>query len=357
MPISPRSSLLVIVLLSSVIFAITAAGILLARKFKQYRSRPYLLSCCLCLSQSLGIGGILMMTILNGRFNAPFDTILRPATLITGSTTIIFLLAYFVDIKLPGKLTLKSFLISISPFIIVSALLVLAHPRPLHSLEELLNGIKRPDVWLRLVIVFFYFAYPIAVAFQKYEWRQCLVSRKTIAGLQILTCLNVPMFIAGMMIGYFPAIILNYVFAIILDTLIVYIEMKIRIPVTEQYEEQMSKKHADDSILDSPEIWKNPDMSVDELGRIIGTNHTYLLNRIKGLGYSSYSDMINSRRVEFICKELEKGTDVNIINLMFEAGFRSRSTANREFKRIVGYTPSEYKESVLQVKKTSRPEL
>jgi len=348
MPISPRDSLSVIILLSSVFLGIIISGISLALKFKQYRSRPYLFSCCIFLFQSLGIGGFLLMTSLNGRVDVHFDNILRPEHLITGFFTIIFLLAYIVEIKSPGKLNLKSILICISPFIIVSVLLVLSRPAHLHSLEEVFNGVKRPDVWLRLVMVFFYFAYTTVAVCQKYDWHRCMVSRRMITELHILTCLSVPAFIAGMMCGFFPAIIANYFLAIAVDLMILYIELKIRIPVTERQEEPAAPKQADKILFDNPEIWMNPDMTASELARIMGTNHTYLLEKIKGLGYSGYSDMINHKRIEYICKEVEKGTDESIINLMFEAGFRSRSTASREFKRIVGLTPSEYQKSVVQ---------
>jgi len=364
MLISPIDSIFVIVLLSSVLILITAIGVSLALKFRRYRSRPYLLSSCLFLFQSIGNTGILTRTILNGRITAHFETILKPASLITGFLTLIFVLAYIYEIKRPGRLSLKSFFFSISPFIIISAALVLSHPVQLHSLEEVFNGIERPDVWLRLVIVFFYIAYPVAIACQRYEWRHCMVSRKTIAGLQILSLIIAPAFIAGLSCGYFPAVIINYISAIALDTLVAYIEFKIRIPLNEssklydscQKQEESAIDHWNgDSFFDNPEIWMNPDMTAAELVRIMGTNHAYLLKRIKALGFSSYTDMINRKRVEYVCKGLEKETDMNIINLMFEAGFRSRSTASREFKRIIGSTPSEYQESVAKTKKTSRP--
>jgi len=305
--------------------------------------------------QVFGNAGILLRTILNGSVTAHFDSILKPVSLITGFLTLICILAYIVEIKRPGKLNLKTLLLSISPFVIVSVLLVLSHPSPLHHPEEIIDGIKHPDVWLRLIIVFFYIAYPLVAICQPYNWRECLVSRKTVAGLQILSCLIAPAFIAGLACGYFPAVIFNFIIAIILDTLVVYIELKLRIPVTapvqdyeseQEQEESVCMEQNSDSVFDSPEVWMNPDMTATELSRIMGTNHPYLLKKIKGLGYSSYSDMINRKRVEHICKEIEKGTDESIISLMFKAGFRSRSTASREFKRIVGCTPSEFQESI-----------
>jgi len=355
MLISPVDSIFVIVLLSSVLILITAVGISLALKFKRYRSRPYLLSCCLILLQSLGIAGILLRTMVSGRITAHFEHILRPSSLITGFMTLYCACLYLFEIKRPGKLNFKSLLLSISPFIIAAATLILIHPGQLNSLEEVLNGFKNPDVWLRLIIVVIYFVYPVAVICQPYDWRRCLVSRKMVVCLQTLCFLIAPAFITGLMCGYFPAIVSNYILAMVFDALVAYIEFKVRIPVTElerHYESDMESEDTSirpiprSSLLESPEIWMNPDMTAPELVRLLGTNHSYLSKRIKSLGYLSYADMINRKRVEFICEELKKGSDESIINLMFEAGFRSRSTASREFKRIVGCTPSEYKKSL-----------
>lgn len=354
MLINSKDSLIVVVLLSSVLLIITTISILLALKFKKYHLRPYLLACCFFLFQVLGISGILLIAILKGRNNAPFDTIMRPATLITGFVTLIFILSYIVEIKFPGKMNFKSFLLSISPFIAVSAALILIPNSEVHHPMEIVNNLKRPDILLRLMLVLLFIAYPVVPACLPYDWHKCLVSRKAIVWLHILTCLIAPAFVAGLVCGYFPAVILNYIIAISLDSLIVYIELKIRIPVSESYQDNKFCQGQEESYLDqkesetlliTPAIWMNPDMTVTELAKVLGTNRTYLLEKIKRLGYSCYSDMINRKRVEYVCEELEKDADINITTLMFEAGFRSRSTANREFKRIVGCTPSEYQES------------
>jgi len=252
-----------------------------------------------------------------------------------------------VFVQQPGKVTFKYLLLAISPFLAVSALLIMSRPSPVHSIGELYGGITRPDIILRLVLIFFFIAYPIIVAFRPYDWSRCMISRKSIMGILTLCCLIPPVFVAGMLCGFFPAIVINYFLAITLDALLAYIELHVRIPLTERQEEESDiKEEAGISIYDDPEIWMNPDMTVMELAMRTGTNRTYLWNRIKELGYQNFTDMINRKRVEYICKELEKGTDKNITNLMFEAGFRSRSTASREFKRIKGCTPSEYQESI-----------
>jgi len=344
--INTIAPLLINILLSSVLLILLAVVVLLALKYKQYRSRPHLLSCLFFLFQALGIGGFILISIINGDVQAPFDTCLRPATLITGFSTIVFMLAYLIDIKLPGKLNIKTFLLATAPFVTISVILLCIHPSPLHSPMEVFDDISRPDKWLRLILVLFFIIYPVAVACLPYEWRQCLVSRRMIVWLHILSCIVSPIFVVGLLCGYFPAVFINYIIAIIFDALVVYIELKIRIPVSQSIPDNFVKKEIDGSILNSSDIWMNPDLTADELATILGTSHKYLLKKIKELGYTSFPDMINHKRIEYICKGLEKNKDVKIISLMFEAGFRSSSTAYREFKRIVGCSPSEYQHSI-----------
>jgi len=349
MTISHSNTLLVILMLSSVLLCVAAASVILALKFRKYRSRPYLFASCLFLLQTLGIGTFLCNPVLNDNIDATFDTILRPSTIILGFITIIFVSAYIVEIKRPGMLTVKSLLLYTSPFTVASAFMILLHTTPIRNLNDLSDNISRPDVILRLALISLFVVYPILVACQPYEWRQCLISKKSVIVLQALLCVVSPLFVAGITCGFFPAVIANYVIAIVFDAIVAYIELKIRIPVPEKQEVQKAnetRKRVDLSIIDNPEIWMNPDLTVTELAGMIGTNRTYLWNQIKDLGYQSFTDMINRKRVEYICQELENGTDKNIISLMFDAGFRSRSTASREFKRIKECTPSEYLESI-----------
>jgi len=353
MPITFRDSLLTIVLLSSVLLLVTAVGILLALKFRRHSSRPYLLASFIFLAQTVGILTILSKSIFTGRINAPFEGVLRLEPIISGFLPLFCILAYIAEVKFPGKVNLKNILLFISPALAISAILIPVQQVELYCPRDIFNEMGNFDVWLRLILVSLYLIYPIVIACIPYDWHHCLVSRKMLVGVEAIFFITPLAAIPGLFCGYFPAILVNFILIILLDALVAHIEFKIRIPVPESTRANNSdqkKEQADESILNSPEIWMNPDITAGELAKIMGTNHTYLLDRIKSLGYSSYTDMINRKRVDYICRELANKNDVDIISLMFEAGFRSRSTASREFKRIVGCTPSEYQESVSRTK-------
>ena len=94
--------------------------------------------------------------------------------------------------------------------------------------------------------------------------------------------------------------------------------------------------------MEQPEIWQNPELSRGMLCKILGTNTNYLQKAIKELGYASYSEMINCKRVEFVRREIEAGNKENIQDLFYRAGYRSRVTAWRNFTSITGKSPNSF---------------
>ncbi len=348
MGITPLNSTVILLLISSVLLITLYIGIALFSKYHHYRSIPYILASLIFLAQANGIIGIILTALSSQTITTPFDNILDTGHVIMGFVPFFPFLAYFLEIKRPGWLNLKRFVLLVLPVIIISTILLLlpGHPSSFHSHEELLASIHQTDVWLRLVLLSIYIIYPIAFFCHPRNKYSCLVSKSVLNVMQIMyVCLTLA-FVAGLELCYFPAVYANFILIVSLDAFIAYIEFKVRIPIistTEPEEDVQPHGEAqEETDFDDPIIWKDPDMSAVKLSRMMGTNRTYMSEKIKGLGYSGYSDMINRKRVRFICEKLEKEEDVNIINLFYEAGFRSRSTASSEFKRIVGCTPSEY---------------
>ncbi|WP_084649601.1 helix-turn-helix domain-containing protein [Planktotalea frisia] len=63
------------------------------------------------------------------------------------------------------------------------------------------------------------------------------------------------------------------------------------------------------------------------------------MNRATGENVSRY---INARRIVAACRALDQGESV--IEAMLSAGFNTKSNFNREFLRITGKTPREYRQ-------------
>ena len=94
--------------------------------------------------------------------------------------------------------------------------------------------------------------------------------------------------------------------------------------------------------LDDKQAWKNSELTVDMLARLVGSNKTYVHQAFATYGGTNYKDYINRRRVEFIAEELQRKPNQNLEDLFYRAGYRSRTTAGRNFKDIMGIPPSDY---------------
>ena len=98
--------------------------------------------------------------------------------------------------------------------------------------------------------------------------------------------------------------------------------------------------------LDEKQAWKNPDLTVDMLSRLVGSNKTYVHQAFATYGGTNYKDYVNRRRVDFIAAELRIKPNQNLEDLFYRAGYRSRTTAGRNFKEIMGISPSDYAASL-----------
>jgi AraC-like DNA-binding protein len=87
--------------------------------------------------------------------------------------------------------------------------------------------------------------------------------------------------------------------------------------------------------------WQEPDLSLADLARRLGTNTQYLSRALNdGLG-QSFSQFVNRLRVEEAKRRLADAADITTIAL--EVGFGSKASFNRAFRTIVGTTPSDYR--------------
>ena len=105
-------------------------------------------------------------------------------------------------------------------------------------------------------------------------------------------------------------------------------------------------------VISNPDVWQNPDLTIDDIARIVGTNRTYLQMAAKYKGYVSAMDMIHHIRIEYVCQQLRTVSSPQIQNIFYDAGYRSRTTAWRNFVNIMGCTPTEFEKTYLSAPPT-----
>ncbi|MFA6128560.1 MAG: helix-turn-helix transcriptional regulator [Bacteroidales bacterium] len=103
-----------------------------------------------------------------------------------------------------------------------------------------------------------------------------------------------------------------------------------------------------DELMDRKKLFLNPELSLAEVSeelRIPKHHLTQAMNTELGKNFYAY---INELRVkQFMDMVVDtKYKDYTFLAIAFECGFNSKSTFNSVFKRITGFTPSEYLDSL-----------
>lgn len=88
--------------------------------------------------------------------------------------------------------------------------------------------------------------------------------------------------------------------------------------------------------------WRDPDLDVDRLARLLATNGTSLSRAINAAG-TSLPDLLARLRAEAVALRLREGDDGDLLGIAFDAGFGSKASFNRAFRARFGMTPSAYR--------------
>jgi AraC-like DNA-binding protein len=103
-------------------------------------------------------------------------------------------------------------------------------------------------------------------------------------------------------------------------------------------------------ILEKDRLFLNPNLTLKELASRLKIAPKSLSQVINQNFNQNFFDFVNSYRCEEV-KNILKGKDdkITILEAMYQAGFNSKSSFNKEFKKIMGQTPTEFKKSLNRV--------
>ena len=91
---------------------------------------------------------------------------------------------------------------------------------------------------------------------------------------------------------------------------------------------------------------RDADLSLPALARRLATNTGRLSRAInQGLG-RNFSTWINGVRAETVAAQIDAGSNDDLLNLAFDAGFSSKASFNRAFHARFGVSPSRYRRGV-----------
>ena len=101
-------------------------------------------------------------------------------------------------------------------------------------------------------------------------------------------------------------------------------------------------------LMEKHSYYQDPKLNLYQLAQYAGTNTAILSRIINQEGKVNFNDFVNAYRIKAVKRALqtEQNSIMTIEGLALEAGFNSKSTFLRAFKKSEGMTPSQYKRSL-----------
>lgn len=114
--------------------------------------------------------------------------------------------------------------------------------------------------------------------------------------------------------------------------------------LTEEERDELAQKVRDHMV--QSQAFRNPTLSLSGLSADLSLS-SHDLSRVinEGLGVSFF-DFVNGFRVNAVRDALREGRSGSILTLAFDAGFNSKASFNRVFKRLTGVTPTQYQRNL-----------
>ncbi|NQX40822.1 AraC-type DNA-binding protein [Pedobacter steynii] len=226
------------------------------------------------------------------------------------------------ELKCEYLFPVLTFLIICSGVVYVAAVLVLLRKHKRNINEQLSNTERIRLIWIRhlitgIVIILSFF----------------------ILGQAELTFLSVVGFIV--FLGYFG---IRQV-GIISDETVEEEIVKTRYEKSTLTDEMAQKIHAElIAVMQTEQLYKAPDLSLNMLAKRLGVHPGLLSQVLNAEEQKSFYDYINEHRVnEFkVLVGLPENRNFTILAIAFDCGFNSKSSFNRNFKKITQLSPSAY---------------
>lgn len=307
------------------------------------------------------------------------NQILPIYVLVSGIAEIMLMYLYPLEVIKPNWITPKRLFLLFLPWLILGCVSVLIYPyfRDLSSFSDMMQHVGEFNVWFRLLLLFLCFIpYTIPLLRIPHRWQQSSVDNKWI--YKYVICIQIVglLFSTVVLTGYVWVSCIHLLYGILFVLYVTYQELYLRLFPTSVNKAMTPEMVAEiTSINDSTqrdeaathnllwenimlqmnekELWRNPDLTLEDLSKSSCTNRTTLSMLIQQRSFSGYSEFINRRRIEAFTEAVNssKSFNIDMQQLFYEAGFRSRSTAMRNFRLYMGCTPGEYIQRIAERKK------
>lgn len=101
------------------------------------------------------------------------------------------------------------------------------------------------------------------------------------------------------------------------------------------------------TLMETKRAYRDPNLNLDRLGRKTGITVRQISSAINRATTKNVSQWVNDYRISEACLALGE-TEKSVTEIMFDVGFQTKSNFNREFRRITGMTPLEWRAAVAE---------
>ncbi len=99
------------------------------------------------------------------------------------------------------------------------------------------------------------------------------------------------------------------------------------------------------ALMEEEKVFLDPDLTLKKLAQRLGIHYNHLSRIINEKHEESFNNFINRHRIDEAKRRLSDPAfrEKNILEIMLETGFYSKSTFNTAFKKFTGQSPSEFR--------------
>lgn len=334
-------------------------GVLLWMKRKEVpdRSRTYL--SIICFIAAIGISLYFSVSIRDGLAERSYQ-LLKPDWTIGGLWAITMFICYPIEVISPRGLRGKWLVLLFLPSLIVTLPPIFGLQfHELYSWADLRDHIGDFDVLLRLLCLALLTIISLTLLFIPYNWRESSADNQWIRWSTIVVQGITIFFYAIVLTNLNVFIYVHALWSLCASVFCFYFELVARLlpPADEKTQPseapqaEFAVSDADNKddfwpricqVMDEWEEWRNPNTTVETVSRSVGTNRNYVGRIIREHTGLTFNDYMNRKRIDFMAAQLRRDPRQDHKKLYFEAGFRSRTAAYRNFVRFMGSSPTDY---------------
>jgi AraC-like DNA-binding protein len=286
------------------------------------------------------------------------EILLSPLVSILGLWGITMYMVYPIEVMRPNGLRGKWFIFLFLPAFIVTLPLAFGLEfRQLYSWSDFAEHWTEFNVIIRLVAVFFLLIISLLLLIVPYNWRNSSADIKWVHRTTIMAQVISILFIGNVLTNIPVILYLHFFWGLFVMVYFTYFELSERIMPPVQDTSDTIQADINDTVFNSNEkdlwsnintimgkyeAWRNPDTSVETLSRNVGTNRIYVADSIREHTGLTFNDYLNQIRTQYMAEQLRKNPQQDQKSLYFDAGFRSRQTAYRNFVKFIGCSPTDY---------------